>query len=895
MAQSVPPSQLLKPPIPTNPNSNGNANAFSFIPRKEFIRDPRVISSFSLLALSGNNLVRLYSFPGAVISALRRLFDHQNLIISVREHAPKHFFEFTLDGRPWANPKSIDAEKLIVGILTVVLQCGYSFLSSIDYGREPDDRLAIAFSKPQSVPSSAAPLTSSSAVTLPQPIRTPFAISFASPSVLRVVDPPLHSTPAILQAVRGAWPRGVVSEKKVGDVTYQFKLKGYKIFQEDTFAADSLQQILSLLSTLDSHAFTLLTSMTLTNRSRKQDLWIFTGPADDTPAPDSPRSSPGASSLELKREVTPQPHPYAAQSSNEKLAPIGSYRVGNTAPATSSPLNPAALPTYKAQGNMLRKASPKVQIPIAFMTESESPGQSPVEVKHNPFSSSVGSLDMTGIGSGSGRGGERLSRTPEVVYMTGATSNGNTYGFANEHNPRQAVNLAPQPFPTAVVPASAFDGRDSSSGRSASQPRDTSQSTSHSRGGSSEDQRARGPSDSSLHVSSVASQLQPSQYPEVHVHAPSPVQATVAEHTSGNGYTSTQGRPDARRNKDGSPREPAHDTPRTPTPPLLTPGVFRDSAFSSTTGKNSFEIPIAWIGRDPEPGRATLGALAEIREEEGGTSQRAKERTRERPPLRPALEAQASSFGPVLPGGWTHTPRDEQRSNDIVGMFPPTIKEQPSQEQDEAGHFVDKTKRPERRDADLRAKSQSPKLAESGGERARGNQTGSVDTKIDRRVEAIPRNTLSAGKSRHSPARRETDMSGWVLVNIDRGDKKSLDQGQDGKGKGRDTVSSSPSRGRSQTPSFDAGASAASSQRPQPHVRSSSDSRVPGARSPLGSSKETGAAMSSMSAAAKAIVIIDAIGAKESKQDKSGSGSGFKKMFSKSRDKGARSGSQREG
>ena len=43
--------------------------------------------------------------------------------------------------------------------------------------------------------------------------------------------------------------------------------------------------------------------------------------------------------------------------------------------------------------------------------------------------------------------------------------------------------------------------------------------------------------------------------------------------------------------------------------------------------------------------------------------------------------------------------------------------------------------------------------------------------------------------------------------------------------------------------------------------------------------------MSSMSAAAKAIVIIDAVGAKEKEQEKS-SNSGFKKIFSKNREKG---------
>ncbi|KAH9946698.1 hypothetical protein B0H21DRAFT_683395, partial [Amylocystis lapponica] len=277
-----------------------------FTPRKEFLRDPRIVSTFALLALSGTSAVRLYSFPAIVISTLRRLFDHQNLITAVRELAPKNFFEFSLDRKPWANPRSYESEKLIVGILTVILQCGYSFLSTIDYGREQDDRVAMAFSKPVSVPSIPASVLNSSVITLPQPARAPFGLSFPSATVLRVVDPPLHSTPAILQAVRGAWPRGVINEKKVGDGAWEFKLKGYKWFQEDTFAADSLHHILALLGSLDSHAFTLLTSLSLANRSRGKDLWIFTGPSEDVVTPESLNSSPANSSLELKREVTPQ-------------------------------------------------------------------------------------------------------------------------------------------------------------------------------------------------------------------------------------------------------------------------------------------------------------------------------------------------------------------------------------------------------------------------------------------------------------------------------------------------------------------------------------------------------------------------------------------------------------
>jgi len=55
---------------------------------------------------------------------------------------------------------------------------------------------------------------------------------------------------------------------------------------------------MNLLERLDSHAFTLLASFTLSGRSRVKDLWIFTGSSDepqedtkatgDTALPDTP-------------------------------------------------------------------------------------------------------------------------------------------------------------------------------------------------------------------------------------------------------------------------------------------------------------------------------------------------------------------------------------------------------------------------------------------------------------------------------------------------------------------------------------------------------------------------------------------------------------------------------
>lgn len=235
MTQSPP---LLKHPVGRNSPTPASSQTglvtgpTNFTPRKEFLRDHRTTSSFSLLALSGNNLVRLYSFPQLLIANLRRFFNQKDILLDERERLDKQFHEFILVGRFWAHPKNISSEKLIVDIFTIILHSGYAFLSTIDYGRESDDKLAIAFSRPvvqQNAPGqSAFSAMNSSVVSLNVPPRTPFAISFVSNTVVRVVGPPLHSTPAILTAVRGAWPRGVEHDKKVGDATYEFKLKGYK-------------------------------------------------------------------------------------------------------------------------------------------------------------------------------------------------------------------------------------------------------------------------------------------------------------------------------------------------------------------------------------------------------------------------------------------------------------------------------------------------------------------------------------------------------------------------------------------------------------------------------------------------------------------------------------------
>ncbi|KAI6153459.1 hypothetical protein BKA82DRAFT_147892 [Pisolithus tinctorius] len=406
-----------------------------FVPRKEFIRDQRTRSDFALLAISGSSFIRLYSFSPDVIVDLRRLFNHFFLNAASREDSSQNLFEFQLHGKPWASPKSERTERILLDILVVIYKHGYTILSTINYGRERDDRLAISFSRLSTSlivpPHSPIPAGSGSNLshTTPRNERKMlFAISFVSSTVVRVIYPPLNSTPAILQAVRGSWPRGVVSERKVSEAAFEFKLKGYSWFNEDTFATDSLQQILSILSSLDEHACSMITSLSFNSHSRVKDLWVFTGPgsADSYEQywPDSPVSQSG-SMLDVRRSnraSTPDqalnPDPGIIPSSLHRRAATVSQHPAHVYPhsqSTAMSHNRAAtetnitLPPYSptlplgspraAPGNGIRKPAPRAQVPVSVDLDAHD------EDEHLRYRTSLASVvpssceNMTGIGT----------------------------------------------------------------------------------------------------------------------------------------------------------------------------------------------------------------------------------------------------------------------------------------------------------------------------------------------------------------------------------------------------------------------------------------------------------------------------------------------------------------
>ncbi|KAJ6519529.1 hypothetical protein C8R45DRAFT_918531 [Mycena sanguinolenta] len=535
----------------TSPEGSG------FTPRREFMRDPAVTpNSFSLMAIAGPNCIRLYSFPLPFMTALRRLLDSKKLVAALREDVSQQMCEISLGGKPWSSPKSISTEKLLVEIFQIIYAHGYTYLSQIDYGRESDDRLAMAFSKPavrslSPLSPSDSPIPISASLNKQSSRRVPFALSFASATVLRVIAPPLHSTPAILNAVRGSWPRGVVSERKVDDC-FEFKLKGYKWFHEDTFATDSLRHILSLLSSLDAHSFSLLTSLTLTGRSRVKDLWIFTGPAAilNDSLPESPAPSIlNYSAAEIGRRPVPEiPGVLSPTSLNSQQS---LHRRLASEPNVPTPLSPsharAATDSPTGSGgsrrlsnsNILRKAAPRAQVPLSVHDTD------PPAINEHGYRANLPSVvpedqpNLTGVGAS--------GRTPDVFYAT---------------SPFHRNQEAEAPFPL-ILPVG-------------------------------------DPSQPDSYEASPPDHASPSEVP-----SRSPSRSPHPAHTP------PLERPD-------SGEESNFSGPGTP-PQLLSPGAFRDSAFSSaSTSMDDIPIPIKWTGEERE------------------------------------------SLGPQFPGGWQPTPIDEK-------------------------------------------------------------------------------------------------------------------------------------------------------------------------------------------------------------------------------------------
>ncbi|KAI5122594.1 hypothetical protein M0805_004809 [Coniferiporia weirii] len=680
----------------------------TFSPRREFVRESdHVSSSFALLAVAGAGFVRLSSFSRELVATLRRAFELRQILGGIREETNLNLVEFNLRGKPWTQTKNIESEKIFVEILAVILQHGYVFLSTIDYGRERDDRVSIAFSKPISTPC--------------VPTRAPFALSFPSSTVLRVINPPLSFSPAIIQAARSAWPRGVISEGTVSEKCYEFRLKGYRWFQEDNFSADSLHQIFHLLSELDLHAFSLLTSITLSgNHSRVKDLWIFSGP----PSEASSDSITNGLNVELPHDLSPSglknvPYPILTSSlrGTNNFGDTLHVRSGSSPgslPGSSSTLaharsstEPNASSSYHRtppiSGSVLRKKS--TFRPVGTIPSPLGRSSSEEFSMRGPDIATNERVDMTGIGSGGQRNlsaarGTGTARSPSPRPPPHASAGPDTH--RNQQDASSRVKTGDVFYETGF---------------------DNNYSMYSSAGGIHDEFQPPGypahpPSQGSSSESrDLSRQLTPRDSTELSNYVPQSVC----------GYSESGTRTDS-------------------TPPILNPAVFRDSAFSSATS-HSYEVPITWTGMPDLDKGKERGLLSGPRppaeyespapETDGGYNGGLEDG-----PEKLSRPSQRISTAPrfTSSGGWQPTPIDEI-PEDLGRMS-----------------FGD----PQRRTA----RDRSPERREVDAERVTSPILMSSDKLGATRKSEVAQYDVIAGRSLppSTPITSKTD--GWVLVNV---------------------------------------------------------------------------------------------------------------------------------
>ena len=165
---------------------------------------------------------------------------------------------------------------------------------------------------------------------------------------------------------------------------------------------------MNLLQSLDSHAFTLLASLTLSRHSRVKDLWIFTGSSDepqedikligDNALLDTPvNSDPGSHFTHTKGATMPLPGSKSRVTGHARSASEG----------TRQSLSPGRLrEQHFDSGFPWKKGSPRMRLP--------SPIRSPDLERMEMASFISGSENMTGVGAGVAV----LAHKPDIGYHT---------------------------------------------------------------------------------------------------------------------------------------------------------------------------------------------------------------------------------------------------------------------------------------------------------------------------------------------------------------------------------------------------------------------------------------------------------------------------------------------
>ncbi|CEL53458.1 hypothetical protein RSOLAG1IB_11390 [Rhizoctonia solani AG-1 IB] len=384
----------------------------TFQPRSEFIRAEATPQSYTLVALNGADTLRCHNISPSALSALRESFGNETRLYG--EVADGEVAEFVFRNSPWS-AKSVRSEMLIVKLFTILLSQQYTFVTSIDYGRQYLDKLSLAFTR----------ALSSNERSVGDSI---FALSFVTPTVLRVLHAPLHCTPAILQSVRNAWPRGVKAESKLGNGCWEFRLKGFGYFSAEKSDEALVPHVFALLRTFDSHAFKLVAGVPISGRSRNKDLWIFTSPGTSKPPSHTASPSPYQHTIESETAYSPGPftasptmgmsgHAKFMTDEPERSPPVatvtGHARSASTpapapmpAPPHRKPVPPMAMPVPVINKPTPPTANPPMTMPVpspAKPSPQSKPAPAPVPVPIPPKRNSSLLRKFRPVSGGPGR------------------------------------------------------------------------------------------------------------------------------------------------------------------------------------------------------------------------------------------------------------------------------------------------------------------------------------------------------------------------------------------------------------------------------------------------------------------------------------------------------------
>lgn len=497
----------------------------------------------------------------------------------------------------------------------------------------------------------------------------------------------------------------------------------------------------------------------------------------------------------MKEMTPPEGNKKFSTISNGRALPIASVSgslsnlhhtrsFSDTTPITSSPLKGTSFSFGKAS-NLFRLASSSKN-PQPIQTVPDVPASAVTSPEQSPLmgASSIGSCDMTGIGAGPRASTLEPLRVPDIVVTTSQMKPIQS----EEHNPFERAYDSPYPvFPRTL------SGRLDSNARTSTIPPDVS-----------------------THISSA-------------FHPPE-LKVPNGDSPPHNGHVEGH-------------KSPQPAPLQAPTPHLLAPAAFRDSAFSSQTEGT---IPIAWPGKHLEP------VMDKIRNAITNNSPLSGEKD-----LYVAGQQQARPEHDrnVPPTGVRHSSQRDSERNDVYRVTFPAIKEQPSKEGDlaQAIHLAMSYTNEDPPVYRQEVRAALPRTMNPTGDGIRQSERPDI-VDGDTKSRSPPREKREKRQKKSASERLD---SGWVMINVE-GSKKSPGNG-------------TAARSRTQSPP---------SNRPSAHTRGSSDSQIPSSRtrSPRTPPEGNGQTQASMSAAAKTIAMIDAVDAKE-QREKAKANSPFKRFL----------------